>query len=471
MRRQTSAICACLTLLLCLAGVVNAQPVRIEVDVGKQHQTMRGFGASGAWWPTWMKDYPQEVQAEALDLLYDRDKGIGLSIFRYNLPVGGGDEITMPARSTNGVEVAPGEFDLSRDAAALSFLEAARDRGAERFVFFACSPPPRMTSNGMTSGGPDGGPNLKPSARADFAAYLLDLSTVIRDTHDLEHVAISPLNEPQWHWGESSRTQEGCFYEPGEAALLVRDVVRLNVARRAGFEIEAPESGDWASAKPYIDAMFKHAVVREHVAEVAVHSYWTQPEQRGTAVREMRASYPDLAFAMSEYCQMQNGHDRSIESGIEMAKVIHADLTVAGAVSWTWWLGIAAGNYKDGLIYAAPGGSEIETTKRLWVLGQWSRFIRPGHVRVAATEATDPLLVTAFKSPDDEELAVVIINPAAAAIEADLSTPGFVPASAKMFVTSDGLDLAEVETDGSVFRLPPASVATVLLNGNPADVD
>ena len=38
---------------------------------------MEGFGASGAWWHTWMKDYSQDLQDQALDLLYELRREAG----------------------------------------------------------------------------------------------------------------------------------------------------------------------------------------------------------------------------------------------------------------------------------------------------------------------------------------------------------------------------------------------------------
>ena len=89
---------------------------------------------------------------------------------------------------------------------------------------------------------------------------------------------------------------------------------------------------------------------------------------------------------MSEYCILENneliyggGKDLGMDAAIYMAKVIHADLTIANASAWHWWLAISKYNYKDGLIYVEnrPEGG-YEDSKSLWVLGNYSRFIRPG---------------------------------------------------------------------------------------------
>lgn len=454
-----------------LAGVLSSgasaaqAEVQVTIDPKTKHEQMEGFGASGAWWHTWVGDYPQEKQDQLLDLLFSHDRGIALSIYRYNIPAGSSEEdVERPERRTAHVETSPGEYDLSRDAKALNLLKGVRERGVERFVLFANSPPARMTRSGMTSGGENGGSNLRPDAVDDFATYLLDLSELIRDRYGLPHVAVSPVNEPQWTWGKDGRSQEGCHYTPDEVAALVRKVIELSEQRGTGFEIEAPESGAWEGTLPYAQALFADPVIDEHLDELAIHSYWTSPEQRREAVEELRTALPDKHFAMTEYCEMRHGHDLSIEGGLHMAEVMHEDLTVADVVSWQWWLGVAGGGYRDGLIYAHPETQKIEPTKRLWVLGQWSKFVRPGFTRVEAQTSDRRLKTTAFLSEDGSRLVAVMINPTEEAIPVALQPKGFEATRGAIYTTDAERDLAEVASDGRGIEVPAKSVTTVVLD-------
>ena len=201
--------------------------------------------------------------------------------------------------------------------------------------------------------------------------------------YDLPHVAVAPINEPQWKWGEKRRTQEGCHYTPAEAAAVIRAVIEESERRKTGFRIEAPESGAWKETLAYAQAMFADPVINRHIDEIAIHSYWTDQPTKRKSADALREKFPDKLFAMTEFCQMKGGHDLGIDSAIEMAEVIHDDLTIGGVVSWQWWLGVASGGYKDGLLYAHPKTQTIEPTKRLWALGNYSRFVRPGATRVA----------------------------------------------------------------------------------------
>ena len=446
------------------AAAAAAQDVTITVDLDRKHQVIEGFGASGAWWPSWVGDYPRAKQDQLLDLLFTAERGIALSIYRYNIPAGGGAEIRRPERATVQIEKSPGTYDLSADRKALEIVRGARKRGVERFVLFANSPPARLTRNGLTSGGENGGSNLRPGAEAEFAKYLVDVATKIRDAYDLPHVAVAPINEPQWKWGEKRRGQEGCHYTPAEAAAAIRATIEESQRRKTGFRIEAPESGEWDRTMPYAQTMFADPVIDRHVQELAIHSYWTDDAKRRRAATALREQFPNKRIVMSEFCQMQNGHDVGIDSAVAMAETIHDDLTIGGVISWQWWLGVAAGGYKDGLIYAHPKTQQIEPTKRLWALGNWSRFVRPGFRRVGAEVNGDGgVKATAFSSGDGKRVACVMINAATQPVTVDIAVAGRVRTKLSLFVTDEARDLAKVEPQGDDIVLPPRSVSTLAI--------
>ena len=60
----------------------------------------------------------------------------------------------------------------------------------------------------------------------------------------------------------------------------------------------------------------------------------------------------------------------------------------AGAKSWQWWRAVG-GDYKDGLIREYTNDDlkdgRVEDSKLMWALGNYSRFIRPGAVRLSVS--------------------------------------------------------------------------------------
>jgi O-glycosyl hydrolase len=104
---------------------------------------------------------------------------------------------------------------------------------------------------------------------------------------------------------------------------------------------------------------------------------------------------------------------------------MHYDLTVANARSWQWWRA-AGGNYKDGLIRMYVRGERsggrgqrremvqnnmVRDSKLMWTMGNFSRFVRPGAVRLdmEGTMEVDGLMLSAYKNTDGT-LAIVAIN-------------------------------------------------------------
>jgi O-glycosyl hydrolase len=57
-------------------------------------------------------------------------------------------------------------------------------------------------------------------------------------------------------------------------------------------------------------------------------------------------------------------------------------------------------------------GGTISTDKNLWVLGNYSLFIRPGYKRIKITGASDMtgLMGSAFMAPDNSKLVIVYVN-------------------------------------------------------------
>lgn len=116
---------------------------------------------------------------------------------------------------------------------------------------------------------------------------------------------------------------------------------------------------------------------------------------------------------------------------------------------------------QDALIYAHPETRKIEPTKRLWTMGNFSRFIRPGAIRVAAETDAD-LKVSAYLSGDGQRIAVVLINNGEAR-PARLESSAGAFASAEAWTTSAEHDLAPIEASAARVDLPARSITTVVV--------
>ena len=69
-------------------------------------------------------------------------------------------------------------------------------------------------------------------------------------------------------------------------------------------------------------------------------------------------------------------------------------------------------DYKDGLIYVRPNADktdgELADSRLLWTLGNFSRFVRPGAVRIGSSSFAASLEQVAFCNPDGSVAAVLL---------------------------------------------------------------
>ncbi|MEM6329795.1 MAG: glycoside hydrolase, partial [Planctomycetota bacterium] len=364
-----------------------AAPARLTLELrpDETHQTIDGFGASGGWCGSAVGAWPEAARHRVLELLFDHERGAALSIYRYDIGAGGGQEQQDDWRRVPCVEVAPGEYDLTRDPGVRLAREAVA-AGADRLVAFANSPPGRLTRNGMTRvrrGEKES--NLPPENYAAYATYLCDIVTLLREA-GLPVAAVSPINEPQWAW-DSSRG-EGLHLSPDQAVAFLEAYARQHNRRLPEVGIEAFESGSWPATRRYLKRVLASPLLVESIDSLAVHSYWSTNRDRRRFAGWWRGRKIDLPkrlpIRMTEFCQMRRGREPGMDSACQVAETIIADLTINDVISWSWWLAVSNMDYRDGLIQSSGDGSWIEPNKRLWSLAHFARFMPKGSVRIGA---------------------------------------------------------------------------------------
>ena len=428
----------------------------ITLDPDDVKQTMEGFGASGAWWAQDVGGWENEARDRIVSRLFDRETGIGLSIYRYN--IGGGDNrfIMDEWRRAETFEVSEGVYDWSRDANAIWMLRAAQEAGVEHFVAFVNSPPARMTVSGRTNHdfSNDIASNLRPEMYAQFAQYVVDVVRHLQEDVGVPIGWVSPINEPQWDWQIKSG-QEGSHYTPAQVAAVTRAVVDALEASQLDVRLSVFEGGEWGkSSAEYVQPLLNDSKIAPHIDHLAIHSYWSTPEDKAQFVQQMNERYPDIAIEMTEWTEMKSGRDVSIASALPMANVILDDLTIGGVTSWQYWIAVSKYDFRDGLMYVDVESREMTETKRLWALGNFSRFVRPESQRVAASSDHEKVKTTAFLSPDQSQLIVVAVNNAPSQLTIGLDG---IPAEFErvaVYETSAEHDLTETYTGDA-----PADIA------------
>lgn len=400
---------------------------KLTVDPLITYQTIESFGASGCWWSQYVGGWDQPYKDAALSTreqiarwLYDKEEGIGLTSYRYNLGggsmEGNGGDYADQYRKAECFETAPGVYDYTKDSEAVWFLNRVVELGAEEVIFFCNSPLERLTITKRAYGDKNRAikSNLLAKNYHEFAVYVMDVAEhFIGEGIPVKY--ISPINEPQWDW---TGGQEGCHYEPAETTNLYLEFLDELTKREslADVELSGPDSGEWGNkTTAYVSAILSNEALNDHFKTIDNHSYWTDAATKKSYKAWMDHKYPDKNLRMSEWCEMVNGSDYTMDSAFNMFDVIYEDLTILDVVSWQAWVAVAPGNYRDGLIYVNQEKKACRAAKRLWGYGNFTRFVRPGYTRVEVScdesiASLKPSCYTGTNEKGQEELVLVLSN-------------------------------------------------------------
>ncbi|WP_073404322.1 glycoside hydrolase [Mucilaginibacter sp. OK098] len=492
-------------MLSAIFSMGQEKTITVNIDLLKTHQTINNFGASDAWSCQFIGKWPDEKRNKIADLLFSSDtlangspKGIALSLWRFNIGAGSTEQgaqsgIKDEWRRAESFLNTDGSYNWQKQAGQIWFLKAAKQRGVSQFLGFNNSPPVQFTVNGKAyaSGGKT---NIAADKYNAFAAYLADVVKGVERVSRVRFNYISPVNEPQWGWSDGG--QEGCPYTNNEIAGLVRSINTTFVKAHIKSQILVAEAGSInyllaASDKPdksnQVNDFFKpgsHNYIGDlqNVSKtISAHSYFTTSPitaaiKTRNALAERITAIPGLCFWQSEYCILGdnageiNGdkRDLGINAALYLAKVIHTDLTAANASAWQWWTAISAYDYKDGLIYVDKNKTDgnYYASKMLWAMGNYSRFVKPGAIRVDADatggqDLKSPLLVSAFKNGKDLTTIIINNNTDDTFIHLNISNGkvGFIRA----YTTSQTADLepGKITVVKSSMLIPARSVTTL----------
>jgi len=341
------------------------------------------------------------------------------------------------------VRIAPNSNWSNSVAAWSSSLTEARravDRGAA-VLASPWTPPTSLKDTNSLIGG-----RVPASQYANYAAYLDTYAKYLR-TNGAPLVAVSVQNEP-----DITVSYESCDWTAEELRIFFRD--HAGVITNAPMMM--PESFRFNPAVS--DAALNDPVAVTNIAIVGGHLYGVN-----TITPYNNAHAKGKPTWMTEYLI----NDQSIETAIDTASQIHDCLTTGNMSAYIWWK--CLGNI-NGLLNASG-----VIQKRGYVMAQFSRFVRPGFLRINESNSGSGR-VSAYRNPNNDQFAIIAINPFSLAFDQTISLTGFPPAvTLTPWITSGSQSLA---TQGSfpvtngvfTYRLPPLSVITFVgvVNSNAA---
>ena len=378
----------------------------IRIDNNQKFQTILGFG--GAFTEsaaTTFYKMPESVQREIIKAYFSTESGNGYTFGRthinscdFSLGNYAYDESAGDTELT--------QFNISRDHNALiPFIQLALDTTQNQLKLLASpwSPPAWMKTNGQMNNGGE----LISEYAGVWAQYYCQYIKKYADA-GVPIWGISVQNEP-----EAKQVWDSCLYSAEEERDFVRDYLgpALHKANLSHINVVI-----WDHNR---DQMFERAkvVFDDHEAAKYVWGtgfHWYCGDHFDN-VQKLHDAYPTKQLIFTEGCQEGGPHIGSWDLGERYAKSIINDLN-RWTVAWIDWNLILdeqggpnhTGNYCSSPIIADTKTGQLFYQNSYYYLGHFSRYIRPGSIRVYSESTIDELDVLAAVNTNGETNTVIM---------------------------------------------------------------
>jgi glucuronoarabinoxylan endo-1,4-beta-xylanase len=443
-------------LILAVLAAVAAPPVRAAtttIDTTLRHQTIEGFGGAIAFYNGWVTAHPykQEIYTNAFG-------GLNLSMlrlgnwFRYtNSPDYAGFEIVSNANRILGHPVP--------------------------ILMSSWAPPAFLKSNGQVG---NGGTLLFTNgsfAYTNFAQYWYDSLLAYR-SNGVSPTWISIQNEPDWAAGYDS-----CVFHPTEDAVNGTNYASYSKALDATFQRLTNLPSPPKLLGPEVVGLGYNAV-QNYTATMNANSFYGLAHHLyGGSTDGTPAGYVPAMLALTNIFPAKPKFmtEYGLSNMIDSASLIHYSLTVEQVSSYNFWslvwplnggLVIQENPWNTASWTNAPPGTPTQShgywlAPSYWSMKHFSRFIDPGCRRVSAADTDNNVLTSAFLSPDNLRLVVVLINTNAAVPSVmNFNFGTFSVGNSSVYQTVGTNTFQSLGPLTNAQALPPLSLTTVVLDQN-----
>ena len=400
----------------------RAAGAAFRLDPAVRHQTMEGFGAAlNEAGLISINSLPAEEQERVLAGIFDPVKGAGFSLMKLDLA--GNDFMSAGPWYTYAEK--PGDVDLAsfsieRDLGpngVATFAKRARRHGDFRLQAYMDYPPDWMLVDPVRFQDVDA--KYFPVLARYYLRYVEEYAK-----QGLAIDFLSPFNEPGiytkipfWKIRDLLRDHLGPLFE--RAGVKTRLQTPEFLSRENAYW-NAPTVLDDPGARRFVTALAFHGY-DEPVADTP----WA------AAMVALHERYPDLPLWMTEYCHAyQAGTPRSLklpaldfDDGDFWGNRIFTDVE-AFSSAWLYWNlvldekggpwlvspvhGNPDGNVQHAVVIVDRQKKSVTWTGTYWYLAHFSRYVRPGAVRIGVTGRLDGVRALAFEAPDGGEVAQLL---------------------------------------------------------------
>jgi glucuronoarabinoxylan endo-1,4-beta-xylanase len=424
------------------------------VDWSRTAQEIDGFGASGAFHMAGdLMDFP--------DILFSQSKGAGLSIVRNFVGDGGswGSKTNGPSPS---IEPQEGVWSWTGDEDEIWLMKEAGKRGCTRYVSTVWSPPAWMKTNNNVIGG-----HLRPDKYQAFAEYLSMYVRGYKEHHGIDIYAISLANEPDITVKYSS-----CYWTGKEFHDFLKYLIPVFDRDKITAKVIVGEHSAWTE-NPVLESL-ADSVTAARIDIVGVHAYGTSDRDPFPPIAQRSGPLVETLKQKKKIWQTEAANlgrnYPDIRDGIYWAKVLHTHVADNRTNGWLYWWAMSPYPAGGSMVHMDTKTNTYTVDKRLYTIGNYSRFVKPGYFRVQTnSELSTGVLVSAYKNEQARQLVVVVINENVNPRDLELRLNGINATKAAPWRTSQTEDLAglpELQIIDNTLKaiLAPGSVTTFVLD-------
>jgi len=405
---------AIVTSLITLLLSLNMFSQTATVTLTSEKQLIKGYGGINV--PAWGVDLT-DAQCETA-FGNDANTKLGLSILR----------IFVDGDKNNWSK----ELRVAKNAVA---------HGAT--VFASPWNPPAAMIETFTRNGVANQKRLKTSSYAAYAQHLNDFVAYMK-TNGVNLYAISVQNEPDY-------ASEWTWWTPDEMLNFMKN----NAGSITGCKVMSPES--FSYLKNMSDPILNDATALANMDILGTHTYGTSFANFSYPLFKSKGAGKELWMTEVYVPNSTANSADNWPEALDVAEHVHNGMVVAEFQAYVWWT--IRRSY-------GPMKEDGNMSKRGCMIAHYSKFVRPGYVRVDATATpTTSVFLSAYKKGNDAVIVAVNKNTTAKTIT--ISIPGTSITSWEKYVTTGSKSMSK-ETNvsaGTSIQITLDAQSVTTLNG------
>ncbi|GAA3736908.1 cellulose binding domain-containing protein [Salinactinospora qingdaonensis] len=414
------AVLAALGALPVFAAAAPARPpsaaaaVDAFVDPSAQRQTIRGFG--GMNHTAWIDDLTPAQR----DTAFGNDEGqLGFSVLR--IPV-------------------------HEDQANWSNEVATARRAIEHGALVIAAPwnPPAHMVETFVRGDQSDAKRLRHDMYGAYAQHLNDFYEFMRD-NGVDLYAISVQNEPDY-------AHDWTWWTPEEMIRFLREN-----AGSIGTRIIAPESFQYV--KSFSDPILNDPEALANLDILGAHLYGTPYEDFPYPLFEQKGGGKELWMTEVYHPNSSDSADLWPQA-LEVGEHIHHAMVDAGFQTYLWWY--IRRSY-------GPMREDGQISKRGANMAHFSKFVRPGYVRIEAPSNPQTDVYTSAYKGGDSTVVIVAVNKGTSQVSQQFTLADSTVSGVSSWLTDASRNVAPqggIAASGGSFtgELPARSVTTFVVD-------